>query len=738
MAEEIIEIEIVNNSDVVNINVTPNVTEINVSNVIPNFYSQLITIAQIRSLSGNLRNEHFFTTDEGQEGNWYYESTDTTSGDNTGTVLVTADGKRIKRIYENPVFLEWFGVKVGDECSTIFETVINKNKHVKVRSTGEFFLNKAVNLNTPNTDTTIDLGNSTFKILPNSNSNAFLIKANRSGVINGTIDGDYPNQNTLLKQMVGLEGADDAFCKNVTIRNSQGFGIRSKGGGRNIITGNNIKNCLYIPISCSPNFEIPVEGPIVEDNIVDQTELGDLATLGGIKVSQSSGKTGTYYRGGRLVNNISIQPIEEIVYEAFVFRADDGTVSGNYSYGGGVGITVSGFRNSTFDNVFESSLNIGLEISQSKHSSFTFNKLFNCGTGIIQTIDVTAPPDYSLISCNHIVVSNNSIKGSVDRAVSVYEGDNFIFSNNVIEGNKSIDIYDSIGNVEIFGNVVNDLGSDGPGQPFFRLIDSNNVNIYGNYFNGITSTIMISLVSTNTAFIPDYITFKNNYLNLPTTSNAVKIDELASGQIGDNFKVYNNEAVIQNSLSRNYTDYKNNVSVGVRAGTPVGFLDYGIGSTITNNLTGELFVKKGAGTLDWGEIALIRDLDKPVLTLPQTTYGFIKRDRDNFINGVSTSATTYTIPTSVFITGDQLQGVFNGSTGTIVAASGITLNFPETNVISKFGRFNIKFISATVANLTSDYRLAEFANDSAAATGGVEVGKGYVNSSSGSVQRRLT
>lgn len=68
------------------------------------------TIAQIRALSGTLPNTNFYTTDLGQEGNWYYDSTDITSADNTGTILVTADGKRIKRIHSGAVNVSWYGI----------------------------------------------------------------------------------------------------------------------------------------------------------------------------------------------------------------------------------------------------------------------------------------------------------------------------------------------------------------------------------------------------------------------------------------------------------------------------------------------------------------------------------------------------------------------------------------------------------------------------------------------------
>lgn len=72
--------------------------------------SQKNTIAQIRAFTGVLPNTNFYTTDLGQEGNWYYDAADTTSVDNTGTVLVTADGKRIKRVFDY-VTPQMFGAK---------------------------------------------------------------------------------------------------------------------------------------------------------------------------------------------------------------------------------------------------------------------------------------------------------------------------------------------------------------------------------------------------------------------------------------------------------------------------------------------------------------------------------------------------------------------------------------------------------------------------------------------------
>lgn len=85
------------------------------------------TISGIRLLSGTLPNNNFYTTNLGQEGNWYYDSTDTTSADNTGTVLVTSDGKRIKRVLTNEINAKWFGA-AGDgitDDSSFIQSAIN-------------------------------------------------------------------------------------------------------------------------------------------------------------------------------------------------------------------------------------------------------------------------------------------------------------------------------------------------------------------------------------------------------------------------------------------------------------------------------------------------------------------------------------------------------------------------------------------------------------------------------------
>jgi len=72
-----------------------------------------LTISQIRTHSGAFSDPIIYTTNPGQEGIWNYDANDLVSVDNTGTVLVTADGKRVKRLIDTSINVKWFGAK-GD------------------------------------------------------------------------------------------------------------------------------------------------------------------------------------------------------------------------------------------------------------------------------------------------------------------------------------------------------------------------------------------------------------------------------------------------------------------------------------------------------------------------------------------------------------------------------------------------------------------------------------------------
>ncbi len=71
------------------------------------------TIKELRENKMISYSARYYTTNLGQEGNWYYDATDITSDDNTGTVIVNSNGKRFKRIHDGKLNVKWFGA-IGD------------------------------------------------------------------------------------------------------------------------------------------------------------------------------------------------------------------------------------------------------------------------------------------------------------------------------------------------------------------------------------------------------------------------------------------------------------------------------------------------------------------------------------------------------------------------------------------------------------------------------------------------
>lgn len=71
------------------------------------------TVAELRLETNPSTGYGYYVVDKGQEGLFLYDAADTTSSDNVGTVLVSTNGKRFKRIYSETVMATWFGLK-GD------------------------------------------------------------------------------------------------------------------------------------------------------------------------------------------------------------------------------------------------------------------------------------------------------------------------------------------------------------------------------------------------------------------------------------------------------------------------------------------------------------------------------------------------------------------------------------------------------------------------------------------------
>jgi hypothetical protein len=80
------------------------------TSVLPTLY---ITISNLRTQTTTPQPGYIYTTDINQQGYWYYDPSDATSTDNTGTILVDVAGHRYKRIFSGLLNVLWFGAK-GD------------------------------------------------------------------------------------------------------------------------------------------------------------------------------------------------------------------------------------------------------------------------------------------------------------------------------------------------------------------------------------------------------------------------------------------------------------------------------------------------------------------------------------------------------------------------------------------------------------------------------------------------
>lgn len=81
-----------------------------------------VTIAELRAMSTTPEPHLYLVTDPGKLGHFAYDPSDSQSADNTGTVIVTGGGARMKRQFDGPLNVRWFGAKgdgSGDDAPAI-------------------------------------------------------------------------------------------------------------------------------------------------------------------------------------------------------------------------------------------------------------------------------------------------------------------------------------------------------------------------------------------------------------------------------------------------------------------------------------------------------------------------------------------------------------------------------------------------------------------------------------------
>lgn len=84
------------------------------------------SLANLRKLSNTavVNTKVFYLNEAGKQGFFQYDATDNTSPDNTGTIVVTTSGKRLKRVYDSAINVKWFEAK-GDSVSDDTQAIKN-------------------------------------------------------------------------------------------------------------------------------------------------------------------------------------------------------------------------------------------------------------------------------------------------------------------------------------------------------------------------------------------------------------------------------------------------------------------------------------------------------------------------------------------------------------------------------------------------------------------------------------
>ncbi|GAA3412284.1 glycosyl hydrolase family 28-related protein [Paenibacillus hodogayensis] len=136
---------------------------------------EVTTIASLRAVTAPDASIVYFVKDLGQEGLFYYDPTDGSAADNTGTVLVSGTGARFKRIYGEALMAAWFGAKgdgTTDDTAAIAAAIsAASGKPVVFRSGSAYCITSTINVNQD--VSLVANGCEPFKILPSSGFVAF-------------------------------------------------------------------------------------------------------------------------------------------------------------------------------------------------------------------------------------------------------------------------------------------------------------------------------------------------------------------------------------------------------------------------------------------------------------------------------------------------------------------------------------------------------------------------------------
>ena len=421
------------------------------------------------------------------------------------------------------------------------------------------------------------------------------IAAQYTKLSGGIIDGNKANQTNQVSCVV--ISADDVTIEQCEIRSSKFYGIVGS-FDRPVILNNYIHDTDYIALFLTPG-SANIEGGLVQGNLIDRTSSGTSIVEGGLKVRGSNSPSFSAIRW-RVTDNVVKMPLSPTAAAAICIEvfgnANYSTVSNNTTYGGKIGISMSGaFNSAVTANTIVSASQYGIELAAA-YNTATGNTIL--GNGITDrgiTVDFAS----------FCAISSNTVQDVVSNGI--YLAQNVTYTN--ITGNvvsfviaattpSAINIDANCKFINITGNT---LSGGGIAKTGIGLTNSSDFVISSNTFDSFTS-YGISMFGSGTGspgYVIDAYTISNNIFNSVPNPLVYNIGGTTTTTVG---KVVS----FGNIGFANYLDWVNEVLFIAGSGSPAGAVTASVGALFLRENGGAattLYVKESGTNTNTGWVA---------------------------------------------------------------------------------------------------------------------------------------
>ncbi|MFK7694472.1 right-handed parallel beta-helix repeat-containing protein [Paenibacillus sp. HJGM_3] len=430
------------------------------------------TIAELRLVKRPSVGDVYYITDPDQEGFFVYDSGDTVSADNTGTLLVSADGARFKRIVDNySVNAKWYGAKgdgMADDTPSI-QAALNEAlrwPNVKVtvpsgtyRMTRELYLFKNTYLKMD--ETTVLLRSHDGNVIRNYRTTDVFYNYEGNGNI--TIEGGVLDCNgvkfTRVCNGIALAHAENITLRKLTIKDTQSGHGAELTGVRHVM----IDRCRFVgfmfttqnyseAIQLEPALKAGFVGQVADHTpthhvTVQHCYFGPSGTAGTVPWPCGVGAHGAY--PDAYFEHIIVRDnvMENSTYWAIrPFKWLNSVISGNHliKVNGGFFVSTPSATSASSkdDNGVvhpvqpASTLIIENNIIDTGTNNGVYVEGFpeGCGEKVIIANNIFKKLDGQSISlrCANCVVTGNILEGAKKNGIFITESSNVIVSDNLI------------------------------------------------------------------------------------------------------------------------------------------------------------------------------------------------------------------------------------------------------------------------------------------------------------------